>query len=121
MNDMMKKHFFSTLGVICFTVIISHAQVLTQEDSLYAGLISKEQSTVISGYGEAHYSYDTKRKTAEAGLKRVVLFIGHKFNNKISLFTEMELEDALVTGGAGDEGTGKGSISMEQAFLKFNM
>ncbi|MES1222676.1 MAG: hypothetical protein ABUT20_44685, partial [Bacteroidota bacterium] len=67
--------------------------------------------------------YDAKRKTSEASLTRVVLFIGHKFNNKISLFTEMELEDALVVGGVGgDEGVaGKGSISMEQAFLKFNI
>ena len=97
--------------------------MLTQEDSLYAGLISKEQSTVISGYGEAHYSLDTKRKTSEATLKRVVLFVGHKFNNKISLFTEMEIENALVAGGVGgDEGSaGKGNISMEQAFLKFNL
>ena len=97
--------------------------MLTQEDSLYAGLISKEQSTVISGYGEAHYSLDTKRKTSEATLKRVVLFVGHKFNNKISLFTEMEIENALVAGGVGgDEGSAdKGNISMEQAFLKFNL
>lgn len=109
------------LGIICLAVINTSAQVLTSEDSLYAGLIAREQSTVISGYGEAQYSLDTKRKTSEATLKRIVLFIGHKFNNKISLFTEMELEDALVVGEAGDEGgTGKGGISMEQAFLKFN-
>lgn len=119
---MRKRDWFFTLGLICSITFVAQAQVLTQEDSLYAGLISKEQSTVISGYGEAHYSLDTKRKTSEATLKRVVLFVGHKFNNKISLFTEMELEDALVVGEAGDEGgAGKGGISMEQAFLKFNL
>ncbi|QHS55798.1 hypothetical protein GWR56_09720 [Mucilaginibacter sp. 14171R-50] len=93
------------------------AQVLTQEDSLSAGLIYKQQATVISGYGEAKYGIDTKRKSAEARLKRVVLFLGHKFNNKISLFTELEVEDALVANG----GTGAGEIAMEQAFLKFNL
>ncbi|MBB5395795.1 hypothetical protein [Mucilaginibacter sp. AK015] len=93
------------------------AQVLTQEDSLSAGLIYKQQATVISGYGEAKYGIDTKRKSAEANLKRVVLFLGHKFNNKISLFTELEVEDALVANG----GTGAGEIAMEQAFLKFNL
>ena len=119
---MRKRSLFLTGCFVCFIGLISKAQVLTPEDSLYAGLISKEQSTVLSGYGEAHYSLDTKRKTSEATLKRVVLFVGHKFNNKISLFTEMELEDAVVVGGAGgDEGTGKGSISIEQAFLKFNL
>jgi len=119
---MRKRSLFFTGCFVCFIGLISKAQVLTPEDSLYAGLISKEQSTVLSGYGEAHYSLDTKRKTSEATLKRVVLFVGHKFNNKISLFTEMELEDAVVVGGVGgDEGTGKGSISIEQAFLKFNL
>ena len=119
---MRNKSLFFSLGFVCFSVLNSHAQVLTQEDSLYAGLISKEQTTVLSGYGEARYTLDTKRKNAEASLERVVLFVGHKFNNRISLFTEMELEDALVVGGVGDEGaTGKGSISMEQAFLKFNI
>jgi len=121
MRNMIKSRFFTTIGLIGLTVFSAQAQVLTQEDSLYAGLISREQSTVLSGYGEAHYSYDTKKKTSEANLKRIVLFVGHKFNNKISLFTEMELEDALVSGGESDEGTGKGSISMEQAFLKFNI
>lgn len=95
------------------------AQVLTQEDSLSAGLIYKQQATVISGYGEAKYSIDTKRKSAEASLKRVVLFLGHKFSNKISLFTELEVEDALVANGGNSSGLGE--ISMEQAFLKFNL
>lgn len=118
---MKYKGLFFVVVLIYAAGFTLNAQVLTQEDSLYAGLISREQSTVISGYGEAHYSYDTKRKNSEATLKRVVLFVGHKFNNRISLFTEMELEDALVVGEAGDEDeTGKGGVSMEQAFLKFN-
>ena len=119
---MRLNRFLSALLTSFCLVTAADAQVLTSEDSLYAGLISREQSTVLSGYGEADYSYDTKRKTSEATLKRVVLFVGHKFNNKISLFTEMELEDALVVGEAGDEDeTGKGGVSMEQAFLKFNL
>lgn len=95
------------------------AQVLTQEDSLAAGLIYKQQATVLSGYGEARYSIDTKRKSAEARLSRIVLFLGHKFSNKISLFTELEVEDALVA--TGGTSSGRGEVSMEQAFLKFNL
>lgn len=110
------------ISIIFFCVSPIYSQVLTGEDSLYAGLLSKEQATVLSGYGEARYSLDTKRKNAETSLSRVVLFVGHKFNKKISLFTELELEDALVVGQSGDEaGIGKGGISMEQAFLKFNI
>ncbi|OJY90852.1 MAG: hypothetical protein BGP13_12655 [Sphingobacteriales bacterium 40-81] len=111
-----------TISIALLYVSPSYAQILTGEDSLYAGLVSREQATILSGYGEAKYSLDTKRKNAEASLSRVVLFVGHKFNKKISLFTELELEDALVVGQSGDEaGIGKGGISMEQAFLKFNL
>lgn len=107
---------------ICFFTSSSYAQILTGEDSLNAGLVSREQATILSGYGEAKYSLDTRRKNSEASLSRVVLFVGHKFNKNISLFTELELEDALVVGQTGDEaGIGKGGISMEQAFLKFNL
>lgn len=110
------------LAGICFLCFSSYAQILTGEDSLYAGLVSREQATILSGYGEARYSLDTRNRNAEASLSRVVLFVGHKFNKKISLFTELELEDALVVGQSGDEaGIGKGGISMEQAFLKFNI
>lgn len=114
--------YLFVISLVIGSFFSSSAQVLTPEDSLYAGLISKEQSTVLSGYGEARYTLDTKRKNANASLSRVVLFVGHKFSNKISLFTELELEDALVVGQAGDEDeTGKGGISMEQAFIKFNL
>ena len=57
-----------TAAGMIFCFLSANAQVLTAEDSLYAGLLSKEQSTVISGYGEAKYSIDTKRKTSEASL-----------------------------------------------------
>ncbi|MBS1730821.1 MAG: hypothetical protein JSS67_08595 [Bacteroidetes bacterium] len=110
-----------TVLVSFFSINSLQAQVLTHEDSLANGLISRDNATIISGYGEARYTYDTKRKNAEANLERVVLFVGHKFNNKISLFTELELEDALVIG-SGDEGMkGKGEVAMEQAFLKFSL
>jgi hypothetical protein len=42
------------------------------------------------------------------------VFIGHKFNDKISLFSEIEIEDAKV-------GDGLGEVSFEQAFVKFGL
>lgn len=107
------------LSLFCFK---AEAQVLTPEDSLAIGLVRRNEATLLSGYGEASYSIDTKRQSAEANLKRVVLFVGHKFSKNISFFSEMEIENALVTGGSSDESTsGRGSVSMEQAFLKFNL
>ena len=92
------------------------AQILTHEDSISAGLnIKGNRATAISGYGEAFYTQDFNNKIATAQLKRAVLFIGHRFNEKITFFSEMELEDAVVSGDA------KGEIAMEQCFLKFDL
>ena len=92
--------------------------VLTNEDSLNNGNIKNK--TVISGYGSAFYQRNFNRKISIADLERIVLFVGHRFNDKISLFTELELENAVVSSSSG-EGNSGGEISMEQAFLKFNL
>lgn len=116
------KTLFITLTLFLINIGISFSQVLTAEDSLATGLITKNQATLISGYGEASYRLDTKRQSAEAKLDRLVLFVGHRFSKKISLFSELEVEDAFVSGGATDEGAqGRGSLSVEQAFLKFDL
>ena len=111
------------LSLPAFSQFRTQAQklVLTNEDSLNGG-ISKNR-TVISGYGSALYQRDFHTKYSRASLERVVLFVGHQFNSKISFFSELELENAVVASGASDEAAvaGKGDISMEQAFLKFNL
>ena len=92
--------------------------VLTNEDSLNNGNVKNK--TVISGYGSAFYQRNFNREISTADLERVVLFVGHRFNDKISLFTELELENAVVATSS-DESSNGGEISMEQAFLKFNL
>lgn len=92
------------------------AQVITREDSLNAGLTPKNNPTVISGYGQAKVQYDLRFQTGTASLTRNVIFLGHRFSNRISFFSEMELENAKVVGGKAS-----GEISMEQLFLKFNI
>lgn len=110
----MLRSYFT--GILLFTSTLAFSQVLTHEDSLAAGLIRNNNTTVISGYGQAKVEYDFRYKTAVANLTRNVLFLGHKFNNRIYFFSEMELEDAKVVGGQPS-----GEISMEQLFLKFNI
>jgi hypothetical protein len=88
--------------------------IFTNEDSLNLGV--SKQKTVISGYGSAFYQRNFSAGLSTTTLERAVLFVGHQFNSKISLFTELEVENALV------EGTKeKGEVAMEQAFLKFNL
>lgn len=102
--------------VLSCMAMASKAQIVTSEDSLASGLIPAKTSTVLSGYGEASATYDTKEQDGQADLKRIVLFVGHKFNHRISLFTELEVENAVVAGG--EE---KGEVAMEQAFLKMDI
>jgi hypothetical protein len=122
----MKFLYTTTVVVFSFLSLTATAQfrtnaqslVLTNEDSLNNG--SSQSKTVISGYGDAFYQRDFNKQQSTASLERVVLFVGHRFNQKISLFTEMELENALVASSSEDENN-KGEISMEQAYLKFNL
>ncbi len=87
----------------------------TGEDSLnsYGGNRSR---TVISGYGEAQYQRDFNRETAEANLRRAVLFVGHQFTGRIAFFSELEIEDGKVEGGGLH-----GEVAMEQAYMKFSL
>ncbi len=125
----MKASLFLTTLAAIVVSCSSYAQfrtnaqklVLSNEDSLATG--AAKNKTVISGYGSAFYQRDFHRKYSQASLERVVLFVGHQFNSKISFFSELELEDAVVAASGSDEasGNGHGDISMEQAFLKFNL
>jgi hypothetical protein len=123
----LKKGLFIALGSCLISIQLLYSQQLTPaqklvlttgEDSLNAG--TSKSRTVISGYGSAFYQRDMNEKMARATLERAVLFIGHQFNSKISFFSEMELENAKVEPGAVGNGF-QGEISMEQAYLKFNL
>jgi hypothetical protein len=89
--------------------------LLTDEDSLHAG--KNGNRTAISGYGSAFYQRNFDLHQSTVTLERAVLFVGHRFTDKISFFSELEIENAKVA--AGENGTGE--VSMEQAFLKFNL
>ncbi|HWB91560.1 MAG TPA: hypothetical protein VG605_06895 [Puia sp.] len=94
--------------------------ILTNEDSLNNNAVKNK--TVISGYGSAIYQRDFNQHLSTVALDRVVLFVGHNFSDKISLFTELEVENAIVSGNNSDEpSSGRGDVAMEQAFLKFNL
>ena len=116
----MKKILFTSALFACTASLLAQTRtnaqnlIFTNEDSLTQGVA--KQKTIISGYGSALYQRDFNAGLSKATVDRVVLFLGHQFNSKIALFTEMELENAVVAGG--EE---KGEIAMEQAFLKFNL
>jgi hypothetical protein len=108
----MKKHIIllSTLTVLASA---TQAQIFTREDSLSAGLVGSNNATVISGYGEVKYEYNSYTRTATASVPRAVMFIGHRFNERYQLFSEWELENANTKDG--------GEFGIEQLFIKYNI
>src|SRR5580698_7813646 len=106
------KRLLAVIAVAGLTMARTNAQqptyktpaqqlILTNEDSLNNNAIKGK--TVISGYGSAFYQRDFHQHQAFATLDRAVLFVGHNFSDKISLFTELEVEHAIVTGVNSDE------------------
>jgi hypothetical protein len=73
-------------------------------------------NTTLGGYGNILYQRDFNMETATINLERFVLFVGHKFSDKVSFFSELEVEDAKVEGG--EEG---GEVSLEQCYIRFNL
>ena len=75
--------------------------------------------TSIGGYGEMHYNNldatDPDNDTDEMDFHRFVLFFSHEFNDRVSFFSELEVEHSLA-------GEGKdGEVEVEQAFVQVNL
>jgi hypothetical protein len=114
---MAKMKFLFSIFLILLPCLGCLAQALPKaaEDSLNSSSQYKT-GTTIGGYGNAFYRRDFQAKTAEMDLERFVLFVGHKFTKSLSVFSELEVEDAKVAGG--EPG---GEVAIEQAYLKLNI
>jgi hypothetical protein len=98
-----------------FTTTNAQKLIQTNEDSLLMG--TNTQKTVVSGYGSAFFQRNFDQQQSTVTLERAVIFVGHQFSQKISFFSELEIENAKVEGGVNNNA----EIAMEQAFLKFNV
>jgi hypothetical protein len=82
-----------------------------------SALAAWAENTQFGGYGELHLNHlDNKRPGGddlkEADFHRFVLFMGHRFNDRLRFFSELEVEHNTVEGG-------KGAVELEQAYLDF--
>lgn len=81
-------------------------------------LAKNDSHTTIGGYGELHYnSLDDQNGTSdkdEIDFHRFVLYFGHEFNDRLRLFSEVEIEHSLVEGGTG-------AVELEQAYLQYDI
>jgi len=72
--------------------------------------------TSIGGYGELLYSnYRDGSVKDQVDFNRFVMFLGHRFNDRLRLYSELELEHAVSS--AGD----KGEIEVEQGYIEYNL
>lgn len=86
---------------------------------------AKPSKVSIGGYGEFVVTAPSKRKQngdpsgqkKQADLQRVVLYIGHKFNDWLLFNSEIEFEH----GGSGEAAESRGEITVEQAYLDFKL
>lgn len=79
--------------------------------------------TSLGGYGEIHWSTAsppddergaTNATNVDVDIHRYVLFIGHEFNEYLSMNSEVEIEHAFVK-------DGNGELEMEQLYLEQNL
>lgn len=81
------------------------------------GLQSSEPATVFTGYGEITYTRPTKRPgEAQADLRRAVIGLQHRFNDKTKFVTEIEFEHAVTA--APDD---PGEVALEQAYIEHQL
>ena len=74
--------------------------------------------TSFGGYAELHYnnidSEASAKDDVELDLHRFVLFFGHRFNENVRFFSELEVEHNVA-------GEGKnGEVEIEQAFIEYD-
>ncbi|MBI1395682.1 MAG: hypothetical protein GC151_06850 [Betaproteobacteria bacterium] len=78
---------------------------------------AETEQTAIGGYGEFNYNnYRDGTVRDRADLRRFVLFFGHKFSERLRLYSELEVEHAFVEGNEAS-----GEVAMEQAFLQYQL
>ena len=93
-------------------------QVRLDEQSSSVGYAASVQSgTSVGGYGEINYNnFDAASQRDEFDLQRFILFVGHEFNERTRMMSEIEFEHAQVKGG--DSG---GEVAMEQAYVEHTL
>ncbi|WP_132973775.1 porin [Thiogranum longum] len=77
--------------------------------------------TRVGGYGELHYNNLDTDNGSEKSLDfhRFVLFFGHQFTDRLRFFSELELEHAFSQDTA--DGSGKGEVELEQAYIEYDL
>lgn len=102
------------------------AQLKAQQAQIDALVAAAEQpgatgsafgNTTLGGYGEAYFKRIDGEKD-EFDAYRLVLFVGHTFNDKVRFSSELEIEHAYVKDNTSGTAT-SGYVALEQLFLEY--
>lgn len=79
--------------------------------------VAAQERTTVGGYGDVQYTNASGPDTpGEVNVKRFVIYLAHSFNDRISLHSELEVEDAKV-----ESSDPTGEIEVEQVFLDYRL
>lgn len=113
--ELLQKEMLTLKQQMAEEKVAREKQVDTAVKTAVASVDTEASKTTIGGYGEAVYNnYRDGSVKDQADLKRFVLFFGHRFNEKLSFTSELEVEHALVE-------EGQGELAMEQAYLEYSL
>lgn len=93
------------------------AQVSTPPEAPLAAMqapaLANGPSTVVTGYGELNYNRPTKNASAaQTDVRRAVIGIQHRFDDKTKLVSEFEWEHAIASA------TDRGESAIEQLYVE---
>ena len=89
------------------------AEIAVESIEEESSALSALDGISIGGYGELHYN--DLDSGSEIDFHRFVLFLGKQFNDKLSFFSEIELEHSLAGDGA------PGEVELEQAYIEYSL
>lgn len=79
------------------------------------GGLAAQDRTTLGGYGEIHY-VNPSDATPQVNVKRFVVFLGHHFSDRLSMRSELEVEDTKVAGGSAG-----GEVALEQLYIDYRL
>lgn len=93
--------------------VVATAEAVEKQATVSSASARWAEKTTLGGYGEHHFNH-FEEGTDKVDAHRFVLFMGHQFNDKVSFFSELEVEHGL-------SGEGKpGEVELEQAYIKWD-
>lgn len=117
--EALQEEIESLKGEVAASRAAQGADAATALEFENAARRAEAQRTAIGGYGEIVYNnFRESGPKDQADLKRFVLFFGHRFDDRLKLYSEVEIEHAFAKNGVDPA---QGELEMEQAYIELSL